>query len=72
MFEIEVLNAIKRENTAEEKKQGGDIFSQFFQIKAGNFITRAAYFTQAITRLMHLQRRLLTLLRSSGGYLCFI
>lgn len=33
----------------------GEIFSQFFQIKAGNFITRGAYFTKAITRLIHLQ-----------------
>lgn len=51
VFEIEVLNAIKRETQGKK----GEIFPQFFQIKAGNFITRGAYFTQAITRLIHLQ-----------------
>lgn len=58
VFEIEVLNAIKGENTGQKK---GEIFPQFFQIKAGNFITRATYFTQAVTRLMHLQQHLLKL-----------
>lgn len=37
------------------KEEKGKIFPQFFQIKAGNFITGGTYFTQSITRLIHLQ-----------------
>lgn len=49
-----------------KKKKRGVIFPQFFQIKAGNFITRGAYFTQAITRLIHLQHPPL-----KSSYICF-
>lgn len=58
VFEVEVLNAIKGENTGQQEKKKGEIFPQFFQIKAGNFITRATYFTPAVVRSMHLQQHL--------------
>lgn len=52
-FEIEVLKAIKWENTSrgwewggrrKEEEEKAEIFPQFFQIKAGNFITKGSVF----------------------------